>query len=165
MVEKMENTYLLIISRLEIFIRKFYLNQIIKGAIWFITILFALFLITSVTAYVAWLSVFSRSLIFYFSLILLFTTFWQFIGRPLLSYFKIRKRIDHKTASRLIGEYFPEIKDKLLNTIELHEIGIHATSNAALIQAGINQKALELTPFSFSGAIDIKGILNTYDLF
>lgn len=156
MVEKMENTYLLIISRLEIFIRKFYLNQIIKGAIWFITILFALFLITSVTAYVAWLSVFSRSLIFYFSLILLFTTFWQFIGRPLLSYFKIRKRIDHKTASRLIGEYFPEIKDKLLNTIELHEIGIQATSNAALIQAGINQKALELTPFSFSGAIDIK---------
>ena len=152
----MDNNYLLIISRLEIFIRKFYLNQIIKGAIWFITILFALFLITSVTAYVAWLSVFSRSLIFYFSLILLLTTLWHFIGRPLFSYFKIRKRIDHKIASRLIGEYFPEIKDKLLNTIELHEIAINATSNSALLQAGINQKALLLKPFSFSGAIDFK---------
>lgn len=156
MVEKMDNNYSLILSRLEIFIRKFYLNQIINGAIWFITILVVLFLITSVTAYFAWLSVFTRSLIFYFSLILLLATLWQFIGRPLFSYFKIRKRIDHKTASRLIGEYFPEIKDKLLNTIELHEIAIHATSNAALLQAGINQKAQALTPFSFSGAINIK---------
>lgn len=159
-MEKIDTAYSLISSQLEIFIRKFYLNLIIKGIIWFLAILFALFLLTSVTAYFAYLSVLARSLIFYLSLMLIASLFWQYIGRYLLSFLKLRKRIDHKTASRLIGEHFPDISDKLLNTIELHELAITDTANTALITAGIKQKALALSPFSFAGAVDFKSNLH-----
>lgn len=153
----MENSYSLILSRLEIFIRKYYLNLVIKGAILFSAVLFLLFLLTSVTAYFAWLSVLSRSLIFYCSLLLLISLAWQFIGRHLLAYYHIGRRMDHHTASLLIGAHFPEIKDKLLNTIQLHELNLHNSAYSALIQAGINQKIEAFRPLSFTSAIDLRG--------
>lgn len=152
----MENSYSLIISRLETFIRKYYLNLIIKGAILFSAILFLLFLLTSVTAYFAYLSILSRSLIYYCSLVLLISLAWQFIGKHLLAFYHLGRRIDHRTASLLIGAHFPGIRDKLLNTIQLHELNLQNSEHSELIQAGIDQKIEEFRPLSFSSAIDLR---------
>lgn len=151
----MDTNYSLIISSLETFIRKYYVNLLIRGAIWFAATLCCLFLLTTLAAYFAYLSVLSRSLIFYTSILLVLSLGWQLLGRHFFSLLRLGKRIDHKTASLLIGEHFPLIKDKLLNTLQLQEISKQGDENSALIQAGIAQKTQELSPVPFSQAIDI----------
>ncbi len=55
-------------------------------------------------------------------------------------------------ASKLIGNHFPEVNDKLLNVLQLKA----ATSDSELLLASIDQKSKELTPIPFRLAINFK---------
>ncbi|MCD4731617.1 MAG: hypothetical protein K8R74_13515, partial [Bacteroidales bacterium] len=68
--------------------------------------------------------------------------------------FKIGNRISNKQAAEIIGDHFSNIRDKLLNTLQLKELTEKQTSNIELINAGIDQKISELKPVPFVKAVD-----------
>jgi hypothetical protein len=84
------------------------------------------------------------------------TALFFFINRialPLFSMLKLGKRISYAQASSIIGKHFPDVDDKLLNTLQLHEqLKSHAGSD--LLQASIAQRMKALTPVPFVKAID-----------
>src|SRR5207247_1980092 len=56
----------------------------------------------------------------------------------------------------IIGTHFHEIKDKLLNILQLHRASPEtAQGGTALLLAAIDQKAFELKPIDFSFAVDL----------
>ncbi|RLC25224.1 MAG: hypothetical protein DRH21_04320 [Deltaproteobacteria bacterium] len=62
-------------------------------------------------------------------------------------------RISDEYAAGNIGKYFPEVRDKLLNILQLQK---QATGNRPLIDAGIQYKSLQLSDIRFDQAINLK---------
>ena len=60
--------------------------------------------------------------------------------------------MSHQKAARQIGLYFPGVKDKLLNTIQLQQLG----KDDELVAASIRHKTAELSVVSFPAAVNIK---------
>ncbi len=93
----------------------------------------------------------ARGLIFWCIIGFEAVLFYNLIVVPALRYLKIRKPIDSEEAAALIGESFPEIKDKLLNVIQLGQ-----QQKTELVLASINKRALQFSPFSFERAVNLK---------
>ncbi len=81
----------------------------------------------------------------------------QFIILPLLKLLHLLKPINDKTATVLIQKHFSEIKDRLLNIIELSGLDEKAYSNEILM-ASIDQKIDQLKVFDFSKAVQFKNM-------
>jgi hypothetical protein len=66
--------------------------------------------------------------------------------------------ITHEQAAEIIGKHFPEIGDKLLNTLQLRALQDKKDSEfpGDLIRASIDQKISKLRPVPFTLAIDIR---------
>lgn len=130
----------------------------LKGAIYSVSAILALFLFIDLVEYFAWSSPLIRTAIFYsFICITLFLlVFYIFI--PAIKLFKIGKVLTPEEAARLIGEHFPEVKDKLLNTLQLKKtIDSHQDKEQfALLLASIEQKSAALKPVPFRNAVDMK---------
>ena len=62
----------------------------------------------------------------------------------------LQKGISFKEASKIIGNHFPEVQDKLLNVLQLKE----NTNQTDLLLASIAQKSKELQPIPFAKAIN-----------
>jgi hypothetical protein len=77
-----------------------------------------------------------------------------YVVYPLLKLFKIGNRISNEQAAEIIGNHFSNIRDKLLNTLQLKELTEKQASNRELINAGIDQKIADLKPVPFVKAID-----------
>ncbi|WP_369598092.1 DUF4175 family protein, partial [Mesonia mobilis] len=151
------NNYQLIKHKLEAFIRKYYLNELVKGAILFFSIGFLYFLITVSFEYFFWLNSLGRKILFWLFIGVEVALFGRFILYPLAKLFKLSKGINYEQASKIIGEHFPEVNDKLLNILQLHK---NAKSNdSELLLASIDQKSLELQPIPFQIAVNFKSNL------
>ncbi len=138
--------------KLEKFIKKFYINELIKGIILFFAIGVFYFLITLLIEYFLWLNSTGRTILFWLFILVEFVLFAKFIMIPLTKLFKITKGIDYKTASKIIGNHFPEVNDKLLNLLQLSE----DSTASSLLVASIEQKSNDLQPIPFKLAIDFK---------
>lgn len=141
-----------IYNKLEAFIKKYYINQIIKGFIISLVLILLLYFALSTLEYFNRFQSIIRFILFVSFLSFTSLTFIRFIFIPFLSLIKLKKRINYEDSSKIIGSYFPEIRDKLLNIIQLDNM----KDNNSLILASIEQKSLELTPFNFKNAIDYK---------
>jgi len=76
--------------------------------------------------------------------------------KPLLKLYRIGSVISHEQAAHIIGTHFTDVRDKLLNTLQLKKLEDSGNSNSALIKASIDQKIVQLKPIPFTLAIDIK---------
>ncbi len=150
-----ENDYQLLMRKLDEFIRKYHKNLIIKGSIYFLAYLLITFLCINSLEYFLFLNPIVKSSLWILLLILTIYLKYIWIIKNSLNYFNLSKSIDHKKAALLIGEHFSDIKDKLLNTLELHELVNHSEENQSLINASINQKIQGLNPITFSKAVDL----------
>lgn len=148
------NNYQLLINKLDQFIRKFYINKLIRGTLYSIGLILFLFLMVSLLEYYYYFSTDVRKLMF-FSFIgvsLIALTAWVFI--PLSKYFRLGSVISHEQAAQIIGEHFADVKDKLLNVLQLKKQSDHS-ENRELILASINQKSDEIKVVPFRNAIDL----------
>ena len=139
-------------QKLEAFIRRFYLNELLKGLIFFIAIGLLYLLFTVFIEYLLWLDPTGRTILFWTFIGVETFLLGRFIIFPLLKIFKISKGIDHSEASKIIGRHFPEVNDKLLNVLQLKS----NQQQTDLLMAGIDQKARELRPVPFSLAVDFR---------
>ncbi|MCD4746100.1 MAG: hypothetical protein K8R58_07360, partial [Bacteroidales bacterium] len=151
----MENNYSILVHKLDRFIRKYYKNQLIKGCIYSIATLLLFYIFTTLLEYFAHFRIIIRTIIFYSYLLINILILIKLIIIPLFKLIKIGKIITHKQAAEIIGKHFPDIKDKLTNTLQLLDISKTGKSNIELIKASIDQKILQLKPISFSTAIDL----------
>ncbi len=149
------NNYNLLIERLDAFIRKYYLNQLLRGGLIFAACLLIYLLLIGVGEYYlyfpAWLKIIMISLLLGAGLLAL--AVWVII--PLLRIRRLGKIISHEEAARIIGTHFPEVSDKLLNVLQLHQQHNNAESKE-LIEASIGQKAAQISVVPFTQAVDLR---------
>ncbi len=146
------STFSNIQQKLEEFIKKYYTNELIKGTILFFAIGLLYLLITLLVEYFLWLNPLGRLLLFWTFILVELGLFIRFIAFPLAKLFKLQKGIDYTQASKIIGNHFPEVNDKLLNVIQLNQ----NAHQSELLAASIDQKATELQPIPFKSAINFK---------
>lgn len=138
--------------KLQEFIKKYYTNELLKGAILFFAIGLLYLIVTLFIEYMLWLSPTARTFLFWVFVVVELALFIKFIALPLAQLFNLRKGINQQTASKLIGSHFPEVNDKLLNVLQLNQ----STEQSDLLIASIEQKSKELQPVPFKSAINFK---------
>lgn len=67
---------------------------------------------------------------------------------------RIGKIISYEQAAEIIGKHFPEVNDKITNTLQLKRLIQSDIDGFDLINAGIEQKISTIKPVPFSSAID-----------
>ena len=146
-------TYDELLTNLRQYKKKYYLNRLIRGSLITIGLISTVFLAVALTEYFGRFNSMVRLsfLIILISSIAYTIPYWICI--PIIKLFQLDKALSNQEASKQIGSFFPEIKDKLTNTLQLQARS--DTGSNALILASIQQKSKELNSFSFSGAIDI----------
>lgn len=146
------STFNIIQQKLEEFIKKYYTNELIKGAILFFAIGLLYLLITLLVEYFLWLNPLGRRFLFWAFVVVEGALFIRFMAFPLAKLFKLQKGIDYEEASKIIGHHFPQVNDKLLNVIQLNQ----NQRESELLAASIDQKASELQPIPFKSAVNFK---------
>ncbi len=138
-------------KKLTSFKRKYYLNLFLRGALLTLTWVLIYFLLAAVLEYNLWLSGWVRLGIFLtFFLVVIFSVF-RFLSEP-LRWWLYRKGLGQEETATMVGGLFPEIRDRLLNLIQL-SLNQRPT---ALLEAGITQKSRQFENFTFENAIDLR---------
>ncbi|PKP14117.1 MAG: hypothetical protein CVU08_01990 [Bacteroidetes bacterium HGW-Bacteroidetes-3] len=137
-------------EKLQQFIKKFYFNELIKGLLLFMAIGVLYFIFTLFVEYFLWLKPFARTLLFWLFVIVEVALFVGYIIFPTIKIFGLKRGLNEVDASKIIGNHFPEVKDKLLNMLQLK----NSDQNSELIEASIEQKSKELQPIPFKHAVD-----------
>ncbi|WP_274474990.1 DUF4175 family protein [Mangrovimonas aestuarii] len=146
------NHFTTIQQKLEAFIKKYYINELLRGSILFFSIGMLYFLFTLFVEYVLWLNPKARTILFWLFVTVEVVLFARFIVLPFSKLFKLQKGLDYESASKIIGNHFPEVSDKLLNVLQLKS----SNSQSELLLASIDQKSIELSPVPFKMAINFK---------
>jgi hypothetical protein len=147
--------YTELLQKLERFTRKYYTNQLIRGGLYFTALVAASFLLIVLLEAVGRLGVMARTLMVFTFLSFTLFILIRFVAVPLLKLFQIGQQLSEKQAAIIIGQHFPHVKDKLLNTLELKKLAGLSASENDLIMASINQRSEELKPVPFASAIDL----------
>lgn len=151
------NGYNSLVQKIDEFIRKYYMNNLIRGSLHTLAGGLGLFIaFTLIEHYVFNSSVSSmelRKTLFYsfVGATVLMMAYW--VVRPLVSYFKLGKVISHDRAAEIIGQHFSNVQDKLLNVLQLRRQASQYETD--LLEASIEQKSKELSPVPFKAAIDL----------
>ncbi|CAN5475788.1 ATPase [soil metagenome] len=194
------DNYQLLISKLDAFIRKYYKNQLIRGGIYAFTLGLAFYLVVTMLESAGHFNTAMRTVLFYSFFAGILFIIWRFVTIPLFHLYRIGKIISHEQAANIVGAHFTEVKDKLLNVLQLKEQAEESlqstvngqqlaaeerqqstvnsqqlaaegnrefavgnwqmnsrqpsSGNSELLLASINQKAAELKPVPFVGAVN-----------
>lgn len=154
----MASNYDILIGKLDEFIRKYYKNQLIRGAIYAASVFLGFYLALVVLEHFGHFGTGARTVFFWSFILSNAFILGKLVIIPLLQLNKIGKVISHEQASAIIGTHFPNISDKLLNTLQLHQSAsnVSGSTSVELINASINQRIGELQPVPFVSAIDLK---------
>ena len=147
--------YNLLISKLDAFVRKHYKNQLVRGAIYFALITMFSFLLAVVLEYFGRYSQGVRAFMFYAFVCGTIYCLIRFLVIPLMGMYHLRKTMSYEDASAIIGKHFPDVKDKLLNTLQLKQEADKQASSELLV-AAITQRTEQLKPIVFTDAVNIK---------
>ncbi|WP_179412568.1 DUF4175 family protein [Mucilaginibacter sp. E4BP6] len=148
--------YELLISKINTFIRKYYLNNLLRGLIFLGAGLFSAYVVITLSEYFGNFNTAFRTILFYaFILLNLGLIVWLVIP-SLFAWLKLSKNLTHDEAAAIIGKHFGHVNDKLLNTLQLKKQALVDEKHRALIEASIDQKIELLKPVSFPSAINIR---------
>ncbi len=155
----MKTNYEKLIEKLDLFVRKYYLNKILRGSVISILILLAYYSGISIIEYFGNFSITIRVFLFFFSLFFFIFISTKLVVIPIFKLFKVGKQISYQKASFIISEYFSLVDDKLLNVLELAEMRENEDTEFSLLMASIDQKIENLNPFNFLLAISFRSNL------
>ena len=139
-------------SKIEEYKRKYYLNQLLKGLIFSAAVLLSAYLLFNTLEYFGRFGTTFRAVLFFTFLAALLFTLALWIIRPAVYLYGNQKPLSNTEAADQIGKFFPEIGDKLLNTLQLAKL---SNSQNDLILASINQKSQQLGIVRFSDAVNL----------
>ncbi|MEM1319268.1 MAG: DUF4175 domain-containing protein, partial [Bacteroidota bacterium] len=145
------DNYQLLIQKLDRFIRKYYINSLIRGSLYTIALVVALFLTFNFLEHYFFFSTGIRKTMFYSFIGVSSLALIYWVLTPLLHYFRLGTVISHEQAAMIIGDHFGDVKDKLLNILQLKK----QAGQTALINASIEQKSEEIKLVPFRSAINL----------
>lgn len=151
----MNTGYQQLIKKIDDFIRKYYLNKLVRGAIWLSGIFLLSYIFLIVSEYYSYFSINTKTILFYSFIFTQLILAWFLTGKHLVAYLHLGKIINHEQASEIIGAHFPDVKDKLINTLQLKKQSDLGNQNNALLEASINQRIASLKPIPFVKAVRI----------
>lgn len=146
----------LLIDKLDAFIRKYYLNQVIRGALLSTGLIVGLFVGLAVLEHFGHFGTGTRTVLFYAFVTVSLAALGVWVGLPAVRLRRIGQVISHDEAATIIGRHFPSIADKLLNTLQLQRQAQTAGAGSELLLASIDQRTAELRPVPFVAAIDLR---------
>jgi len=139
------------------FIRKYYLNKLYKGLLFFVIISVGVFVAFALLEYFSYLNSATRATLLYTYIVLFLGTMGAYVVHPLTKIAGLGKTLNKFAVSKIIGKHFPEIDDKLLNVIQLeNQIERGDYKSLDLLHAAIDTKIEILKPFAFVKAIPFK---------
>jgi len=139
-------------SKLHQFIKKYYTNELIKGLILFTAFGLLYFMFTLFIEHFLWLQPAARGVLFFVFIAVELVFFVRFILMPIFKLVGLQQGISLTDASKIIGNHFPAVDDKLLNVLQLNENSNHSE----LLLASIEQKSARLKPIPFKTAINFQ---------
>ncbi|HEY9535751.1 MAG TPA: DUF4175 family protein [Mucilaginibacter sp.] len=149
-------TYDILIQKINTLIKKYYLNNLLRGMIFLGAGLFSAYVIITLGEYFGNFNSFFRGVLFYGFILLNLSLIGWLIVPPVLSLMRLGKTLTHDEAAAIIGTHFNDINDKLLNTLQLKKLAAEDDRHRALIEASIDQRIESLRPVRFPSAINIK---------
>lgn len=144
------NEFTKITQKLRQFSLKFYTNELIRGSILFLSFGILYLFFTLFIEYFLWLKPLSRTILFWIFIFVELFLLTKFILFPIFKIVGLKKGISFEEASKIIGNHFPEVEDKLLNILQLQQ----QSNQSDLLLASIDQKSAALQPIPFVKAID-----------
>jgi hypothetical protein len=128
----------------------------IKGFLLFTLFFLFSFLLTTTLEFVGRFSSGTRAFLFFGFIAVNILLLVRYIVIPLSKLVSFGKRINRYQASEIIGAFFPEISDRLKNTLQLNDALDQNEGNLELIRASVLQKSEQLNVIPFSSAIDFR---------
>ncbi len=148
----MSNSVKAIFEKIDEYKCKYYKNLLIKGSLFTLALILSAFLFVSAVEYFGRFNSSIRGILFFgfLGLVGYAIVFW--VIKPLLYLLHLNEPLTYEKAANEIGKFFPEIGDRLLNTLQLAQL---SDNDNSLLQASINQKTQELKFIKFADAIKI----------
>lgn len=141
-------------KELNFFIKKYYKNKLLKGFLYFLVIFLSTFYIISFAEFFGRFNSVIRLLFFIGFILLNSYVFFVYCLQPLWCLMNQKKRLNHTTAAKMIGNLFPDIADQLTNLLQLeHQRNKESNNAIPLLQASIEQKISNIGFIEFSKAI------------
>lgn len=150
------NAYDNLIQQIDAFIRKYYKNEMLKGLILFLGFSLLSFLTVISLEFFGHFSGAIRASLFYTFLAVFTFLSARFVIIPVSKLFALGKIINRYQAAKIIGTFFPEISDRLLNTLQLNDSLLNNESNYELIRASVQQRSKNISAIPFVNGIDLK---------
>ncbi|MDH3243103.1 MAG: DUF4175 domain-containing protein [Saprospiraceae bacterium] len=149
-----KSSYLLLIEKLDQFIRKYYINKLIRGALYSVGAIVLCFLLFALAEHFFYFDTTVRKILLFGFLAIAGVSLGRWVLSPLIHYFRLGEIISHEQAAEIIGNHFTDVKDKLINILQLKK---QADTQASrdLILASIEQKTQQIRPIPFQSAIDL----------
>jgi hypothetical protein len=145
-----------LLEHIDAFIRKYYKNQMVRGALLFIGVFLVTFLLTTSLEYIGRFNSSVRAFLFYSFITVNSVILYRFLFIPLSKLYAFGKRINRYQAAEIIGMFFPIVSDRLKNTLQLNDALNQNEGNIELLRASVQQRSDTLAVVPFSTAIDIR---------
>ena len=146
------DNYQQLITKLDGFTRKYYVNQLLRGGLIFIAGILGLYLLLSLSEWEFYFPSAVRKVMFFGFIGAAAAGLARLIIRPALKLNRLGKRITHEQAATIIGKHFSEVEDKLLNILQLQNQAESHGQNE-LVLASIDQKSKRIAIVPFASAI------------
>ena len=141
-----------LLSQIDEYKRRYFQNQLIKGSLLFLGLLLAAYLLLNTLEYLGHFSSGVRAAMLFSFIGLFLTGAYMYLVKPAMGLYGLRKPISDEEAARQIGQFFPNIGDKLLNTLQLRSI---SATDSELLRASVEQRSKQLLITRFSEAIQL----------
>ncbi|MFT4031135.1 MAG: DUF4175 family protein [Siphonobacter sp.] len=142
-----------LLNRLDEYKRKYYTNLLLKGLLFSATVVLTAYLLFNTLEYYGHFGTTFRTLLFFGFMGVLITTLIFWVIKPLLFLYGTQKPLSNEQAAEQIGHFFPEVGDRLLNTLQLARLN---HSQNELLLASIQQKSQQLSLVKFADAVKLE---------
>ncbi len=147
-------TFEKLIDQVDAFIKKYYKNLMIRGGLLFVVIFLISFLLVATLEYFGRFNTFVRAFLLFSFVAINTYVLIRYFAIPAGKLLSFGKRINRHQAAQIIGKFFPDVNDRLLITLQLHDSEKNYEGNTELLRASIQQNAKRLNAFSFTDAVD-----------
>lgn len=149
-------------EKLAAFKKRYHLKELSQGIITLLILSISSFFIINWIEFYLWLSPTARMLIFFSYIGFIGFLLYRLVIIPATKLFVESKSISNEYASFLIEKYFPELSDKLTNTIQLSKL---SGENQQLLEAAIKKKSLLFNQVNFIEAVDYQIVKKFFVVF
>lgn len=155
-----------IISKLELLVKKEYFSFWLFGLFITLIIIIGTFTVLSLFELIAYFNSTIRTVLFFVFLLISIGAISYLIIFPLLNYFNVIGIRDYFYSANKVGKYFPEIKDDLLNAMQLVSSDkANTLYSTSLLDAAFKNVYERAKPIRFESIVDLSKVKKTAKYF